>query len=243
MTNGIFRGGTWVTTMAEQPADGSAGVPSWRPPISASIAASHDRAGTTTRDDAAIVAAVLGGDRDAYRELVERESRAVVRACLRILGDLQEAEDVAQEAFVSAYRSLGSWRADGPFGAWLSRIAIRLAVRQLARRRAVTWVRPSIERGDGTEPVAGVEAWPDLHAGSGADPERAALQSERDRALQAAVASLADPYRETVALRFFAERSLDEIASVTGRPLGTVKTHLRRGLLQLRDRLDPGAAS
>ncbi len=240
MTNGSFRPGFRVATMAEQPADPSAGAPSWRSPIAA---VSMPGLAATADDDAAIVAAVLAGDRDAYRVLVERESRAVVRACLRVLGDLEEAEDVAQEAFVSAYRSLGSWRADGPFGAWLSRIAIRLAVRQLARRRAVTWVRPSIERGDGTEPNLAAEAWPDLRAGSSADPERAALQGERDRALQAAVAALADPYRETVALRFFAERSLDEIASVTGRPLGTVKTHLRRGLLQLRDRLEPGAAS
>jgi RNA polymerase sigma-70 factor (ECF subfamily) len=238
VTNGTFGPGIPIATMAEQPSDPSGGVPSWRPPIAAISVAS------VIHDDAAIVAAILDGDRDAYRVLVERESRAVVRACVRVLGDLQEAEDVAQEAFVSAYRSLGSWRADGPFGAWLSRIAVRLAIRQLARRRAVTWVRPSIERGDGTGPdLANEAAWPDLRAGAGSDPERAALQGERDRALHAAVAALADPYRETVALRFFAERSLDEIASVTGRPLGTVKTHLRRGLLQLRDRLEPGVAS
>jgi len=240
VTNGSFRTRPPAGTMAEQPADSSAGAPAWRSPIAAiSVSGIRD----TTSDDAAIVAAILDGDRDAYRVLVERESRGVVRACLRVLGDAQEAEDVAQEAFVSAYRSLGSWRADGPFGAWLSRIAIRLAVRQLGRRRAVTWVRPSIERGDRNEALDIVDEWPDLRAGSGADPERAALLGERDRALQAAVAALADPYRETVALRFFAERSLDEIASVTGRPLGTVKTHLRRGLLQLRDRLEPGVAS
>jgi RNA polymerase sigma-70 factor (ECF subfamily) len=224
--------------MAERPADTSAGAPSWRPSIVASAAPEPPG---PIDDDAAIVAAVLSGDRDAYRVLVERESRAVVQACLRVLGDLQEAEDVAQEAFVSAYRSLGSWRADGPFGAWISRIAIRMAVRQLARRRAVTWVRPSIDGGDVAEPGFGQGSWASLQASSGADPERAALKGERDRTLLAAVAALEDPYRETVALRFFAERSLDEIASATGRPLGTVKTHLRRGLLQLRSRLEPGA--
>src|SRR4051812_44044498 len=102
--------------MAEQPADPSAGAPPWRSPIAA---ISLPRIEREADDDAAIV--MLDGDREAYRVLVERESRGVVRACLRVLGDLQEAEDVAQEAFVSAYRSLGSWRADGPFGAWLSR--------------------------------------------------------------------------------------------------------------------------
>ena len=54
---------------------------------------------------------------------MEREGPSVVAACARVLGDQAEAEDVAQEAFVIAYRSLASWRGDGPFGAWLARIA------------------------------------------------------------------------------------------------------------------------
>ena len=71
-------------------------------------------------DDRAIVEAVLAGDREAFRVLVDREGAAVVRACHRILGDLHEAEDAAQEAFVTAFRSLAGWRGDGPFGAWLT---------------------------------------------------------------------------------------------------------------------------
>ena len=66
-----------------------------------------------------------------------------MRTCHRVLGDLHEAEDAAQEAFVTAYRSLASWRGDGPFGAWLTRIAIRIAVRQAGKRRSVTWLDPS----------------------------------------------------------------------------------------------------
>ena len=57
-------------------------------------------------DEVAVVRAVLAGDREAYRVLVERESPSVIRTCYRVLGDLHEAEDVAQEAFVTAYRSL-----------------------------------------------------------------------------------------------------------------------------------------
>jgi RNA polymerase sigma-70 factor (ECF subfamily) len=89
---------------------------------------------------------VLGGERDAFRHLVDRESRAVVRACYRILGDLHEAEDAAQEAFVTAYRSLATWRADGPFGAWLTRIAVRIALRMAGRRRSVAWIDPAERR-------------------------------------------------------------------------------------------------
>ena len=191
----------------------------------------------TMTDEQAIVRAVLDGDRDAFRVLVERESAAVIRACHRVLGDLGEAEDVAQEAFVIAYRSLGSWRADGPFGAWLARIAVRLAIRQSTRRKTVTWVSPSTGPDGTTDDVVSR-----LRAGGSSDPEGLALRGERQRTVRHAVATLDEPYREVVALRFFAERSLEEISTLTGRPLGTVKTHLRRGLLRLRGSMSEAEA-
>ena len=160
----------------------------------------------------------------------------MVRACYRVLADHSEAEDIAQEAFVTAYRSLATWRSDGPFGAWLTRIAIRLAVRQLGRRRAVSWLRP-------TDGAAAEEVFTSLPALPRTQPAQVALRAERAATTRRAVADLGEPYREVVALRFFGERSLDEIAILTGRPLSTVKTHLRRGLLRLRDSIDPGVAS
>jgi RNA polymerase sigma-70 factor (ECF subfamily) len=178
-------------------------------------------------DERAAVEAVLAGDREAFRILVERESAAVIRACHRVLGDIHEAEDAAQEAFVTAFRSLAGWRAEGPFGAWLTRIAVRIALRRAERRREVTWIDPG-------DPARGI----DLPGGM--DPVATTLRAERAAGLRTAVGRLDEPYREVVALRFFGELSLDEIASQTGRPLGTVKTHLRRGLLRLRTALDGG---
>jgi RNA polymerase sigma-70 factor (ECF subfamily) len=179
-------------------------------------------------DDRAAVDAVLSGDREAFRILVERESASVVRACHRILGDLHEAEDAAQEAFVTAFRSLAGWRGEGPFGAWLTRIAVRIALRRAGRRRDVAWLDPSTPAG--------------LDVPGGPDPAQASIRAERAADVRAAVSRLDEPYREVVALRFFGDLSLDEIAAQTGRPIGTVKTHLRRGLLRLRATVEGGTA-
>lgn len=187
-----------------------------------------------TTDDRAIVDAVLAGDRNAYRVLVDREGPAVVAACARILGDRAEAEDVAQEAFVIAYRSLGSWRGDGAFGAWLGRIAVRLAIRRAGSRKQVTWLDPLAAEAD----QPGRDRFRTMSATDAVDPVHSMLRTERDAQVRAAVASLDEPYREVVALRFFAERSLAEIAEATDRPLGTVKTHLHRGLARLRRALE-----
>jgi RNA polymerase sigma-70 factor (ECF subfamily) len=189
-----------------------------------------------------VVAAVLAGNADAFRVLVERESRAIVRSCYRILGDLHEAEDASQEAFVTAYRALGTWRGEGPFGAWLARIATRIAVRRAGRRRPVAWINPSPVLADGA--VSGGrdmigDAALTAALGSAPDPAHLAVRAERAAAIRTAVAGLEEPYREVVILRFFAELSLAEIAVQADRPLGTVKTHLHRGLERLRRTLEP----
>jgi RNA polymerase sigma-70 factor (ECF subfamily) len=209
-------------------------------PSQASRSLAISRPSTTTgpddeNSDRTIVDAVLSGDRDAFRHLVDRESASVVRASHRILGDLHEAEDVSQEAFMTAYRSLASWRGDGPFGAWLTRIAVRLALRRLGQRKSVTWIDPTgAPDPDASNTTSG------LTTGARSDPASIALRAERAADLRTAVASLPEPYREVVSLRFFGELSLEEIGRQTERPLGTVKTHLRRGLLRLRETVEPG---
>jgi len=185
------------------------------------------------------VAAVLAGDRDAYRRLVERESSSVVRVCYRVLGDLHEAEDASQEAFVTAFRSLASWRGEGPFGAWLGRIALRVALRVAGRRKPVAWIDPTHPEShdDGRGPTATI-LQASLANVASHDPALLTLHAERAATVRAAVSRLDEPYREVVALRFFADLSLAEIATETSRPLGTVKTHLHRGLLRLRPALE-----
>ena len=191
--------------------------------------------------DQAIVEAVLAGDRDAFRRLVERESVGVVRACHRVLGDLHAAEDAAQEAFVTAYRSLSTWRGDGPFGAWLTRIAVRIALREAGKRKTIRW-RDTGDRRRGRRGPGRPGPWtaPRSKRPARTDPSSLVIRAEGATDVRAALASLSEPYREVVTLRFFGELSLEEIAVQTGRPLGTVKTHLHRGLLRLRDVDGPG---
>jgi RNA polymerase sigma-70 factor (ECF subfamily) len=173
-------------------------------------------------DDRALVDAVLAGDRQAFGHLVERETRSVYRACLRILGRSHDAEDVTQESFVAAFRAIRTYRGEGSLRAWLLRIATRQSFRRLSQRRA-------------TVDLDAIPA-PRL-ADASNEPTRVVIDLESRRAVQQAVAALPDPYREVVALRFFADLSLAEVADATGRPLNTVKTHLRRGLERLRPTL------
>jgi RNA polymerase sigma-70 factor (ECF subfamily) len=174
-------------------------------------------------DDRELARAIVAGDRDAFRLLVERESGPIVRTCARILGDPDAAEDVAQECFVTAYQSIGSWRGEGSIHGWLLRIAVNRALRAAKLQRRLLPLED--ESGERFTIAGGSEPLPDL------------LMAERDHLIQKAVASLPEPYRETVVLRYFGELSIAEIASQTGHPIGTVKTHLGRGLLRLRPAL------
>lgn len=195
------------------------------------------------------VRAVLAGDREAYSVLVVRDLPAVTRVCHRVLGNAADAEDAAQEAFVAAFRSLPDWRGDGPFTAWISRIAVRIAIRRAHQRRPVDWIDVAALDGpdeilDGaTRRVARHFAGASLAAAGATDPGSVAVAGEEAAAVRDALRGLEEPYRETVALRYFGDLTVPEIAEACGRPQGTVKTHLHRGLLRLRARLDAREAA
>ncbi len=167
---------------------------------------------------------MLAGDREVYRLLVERESRDVIGVCLRVLGDPDEAQDAAQDAFVQAYRSLAGYRGDGTFGAWVGRIARRIAVARAttSSRRATTDIELS------------TNVLPD----DAADPLDYVMDVEQSAQLRTAVDALPADQRQVVALRFFQDMSLERIAVETHVPLGTVKSRLHRALARLRDQGD-----
>lgn len=174
--------------------------------------------------DRVLVDAVISGDDEAFRVLVDREKAYVIGLCRRVLRDPVEAEDVAQEAFVQAYRALPTFRGDGPFGAWLGRIAMRMAIARLKR--------PAPLRADPTR----TEGWL-VDVADAVDPAVMTLAGERRAEILQAISTLPEDQRRVVAMRYYGDMSLEEIASATGAPTGTVKSRLHRALASLRGRL------
>jgi RNA polymerase sigma-70 factor (ECF subfamily) len=182
------------------------------------------------RADRELVDAVLAGDQSAFRVLVDREASAVIAICHRIAGDPADAADAAQDAFVQAYKALATFRGDGAFGAWLRRIAIRVAAARMATRRDT--ISLDVE----TQQVLAIPT-----SGAG-DPEQSTLDSEWRGDIREAVGRLPASQRDVILLRFYGDLSLQEIADLTSQPVGTVKSRIHRGIEGLRHHLPARSA-
>lgn len=175
-----------------------------------------------TEDEVVLSRALVTGDERAFDVLMERESTRVFRACYRVLGRIDEAEEATQEAFVLAYRALGTFRGDGHPAAWLMRIATREAWRRSAARSR----RQSLS----TRLDDGVLSIPSQRL----DPSEEVMRAQDQERVRRAISRLPEPYREVITLRYFGDLSLGEIGVATRRPLGTVKAQVHRGLDRLR---------
>lgn len=175
--------------------------------------------------DAGLIARVLArGDQHAFRQLVLRYQSPVRRWSRRLCnGDEAAGDDLAQEVFLKAYRSLRQYRGDARFSTWLYRIAFNLAA---SRRRLVReqWEAVEWDSHDEHQPPG---------AAMGCD------SSDMRRDFEAALASLSDAQQITLRLSLEEGMSHEEIASIMELPLGTVKTHLLRGKRKLREQLAP----
>lgn len=156
-----------------------------------------------------------------FEDVVREHQDDVYGAALRILGDRDAARDAANQAFMKAYRSIGSYDPSRPIKHWLLRIAVNEAI-TIGRAR-------TRERGR-IAPEADAAAVPDRSA----TPEAETLDRESRDGIRAAVAALPDLYREVVVLRYFNELSVDEVAAVLGRSSSTVGVQLLRARQLLR---------
>jgi RNA polymerase sigma-70 factor (ECF subfamily) len=175
--------------------------------------------------DRQLVAQALGGRPDAYGELVRRYQAAVYSVAFRLVGERQEALDVAQDAFVRAFHTLDTFDQERPFGPWIGRIATNVALAGLQRRRVLTVPL-------GRVLGAGAEVSPPALGGG---PEEAFLSAERGAEVRRAILALPPHYRAVIELRHFQELSYEEIAATLGLPLSDVKSHLFRARRMLRE--------
>ena len=179
------------------------------------------------RRDLILVERAQAGDLAAFNDLVECYQDQLYGLVARMVPDPDQAADVVQEAFFSAYRNLASFRG-GIVRSWLSRIAVNAAMDlQRARKRRPVQPYPELED-DSWQPPAGEDA----------DPERQVVTAERVTALNAALAAIGDDQRAAIVLFDVEGFDYAEIAEMTGVSLGTVKSRIHRGRLALRRGLE-----
>jgi RNA polymerase sigma-70 factor (ECF subfamily) len=186
--------------------------------------APHQRVEGRVPTDETLAIRAREGSPEAFARLVERYERPVFGLIVRLVRDPALAEDLAQEAFLRAWRALASFDPERRFASWLLRIAHNAAIDALRRRRTMPLVSLVME--DDGEEEGRERELPDLAA---PNPEERAAGRDLARALERALSSLREEYRAALLLRFGQQLSYEEIAEVLSLPLGTVKTFLHRG--------------
>lgn len=178
------------------------------------------------QDEATTVDAAQRGDSEAFRLLVESHSRDLFRLAYRLTGNEQSADDVVQEAFLKAYRSLHRFDGRSRFGTWLHRIAVNCAMdhhRKLKREQQR--ILPDSEETVDSEvsPTPG--------------PDRLTLSTEIERQLEDALAGLSPMERSAFVLRHFEERPIAEIGRILGARTSATKHAVFRAVRKLRQEL------
>jgi RNA polymerase sigma-70 factor (ECF subfamily) len=171
---------------------------------------------STSREDAELAALALAGDREGFGELVERYAAQARRVARAVLGNEADADDAAQDAFLSALRNLGRYDASRPFGPWLMRIVANAATdrRRRQRVRAAEQISPQTPY-------------------TGPTPDREAMRRELGVALESALATLSERRRMAIVMFDVEGYTHQEIAEVLRVPVGTVRSdvfHARRAL-------------
>jgi RNA polymerase sigma-70 factor, ECF subfamily len=180
-------------------------------------------------DEQALILAARQGDLQAFNGLVLAYQDLVYNQAYRMIGEPDAAEDAAQDAFISAFRNLGSYRG-GSFRAWLLRIVTNLCYDELRRRKR----RPTLPLEPTDHDDEEIES-PRWMADPGETPEAFAERSELSRALNGCLGGLSEEFRTVVVLVDLQGMDYTEAAQVIGAPLGTVKSRLARARLRLRE--------
>ena len=178
--------------------------------------------------DGELVQSALAGRETSFEELVRRYQRPIAAYVYRMVGDYDAALDLTQEVFIKVYNSLTRYRSEFKFSTWIYKIAHNAAIDHL-RRHAVR--DQALTSGiDGEHREVLIES-------RRLTPEQESERKERRTEIESVVQLLPAAYRELIVLRHSQDLSYDEIAEVTGLPLGTVKNRLFRARESMRDHL------
>ena len=183
------------------------------------------------RTDEDLVAAYISGEEGAFSKLVERHLKTVYSFVIRFVGDPQEAEDIAQETFLKAWKSLKQYKVESSkFKTWILRIARNTAIDYLRKRKHIPF--SEFETEDGQNILA--ETVPD----TAELPDSLFAKLEDTATLNDAVAKLSPEAREVLLLHYTNGLTFLEIGEILGQPQNTVKSRHHRALLTLRTILD-----
>ena len=179
--------------------------------------------------DTDLVARAAAGEGICFDQLVERYHRQIANFVFRMVGNYETALDLTQEVFIKVYSSLGRYNPEFKFSTWIYKIASNTAIDYL-RKQSVAVSPLYMVSGDDEEFELPIPA-------KGPSPERALERTERSAQIEEAISKLPPRYRELIVLRHVSEFSYDEIAEVTGLPLGTVKNRIFRAREAMRKHL------
>jgi RNA polymerase sigma-70 factor (ECF subfamily) len=185
------------------------------------------------RDEAGMISAILAGDKDLYHELIQPYELSVYRMALSFVKDESEAEDVAQEAFLKAFRNLANFRGHSKFSTWLITITLNEARGRLRRQAKVRMesLDEAPEEGGKVSPAL-LRDWREI-------PSEALERREVRALLQKAIEELAPIYREVLVLRDIEELSVEETAGALAISISSVKVRLHRARIMLQKELAP----
>jgi len=187
----------------------------------------------SVRDEASMIAAILAGDSEQYHELIRPYERSVYKMALSFMKNESDAEDVAQEAFLKAFRKLADFRGQARFSTWLISITLNEARSRLRRQTIVRMesLDESPEEGGRLSPAL-LRDWREV-------PSEALERQEIRQVLQDAIANLSPLYREVLLLRDVEDLSIEETATALAITAGTVKVRLHRARMMMQKELAP----
>ncbi len=189
--------------------------------------------GSTIPEEGQLIASILAGNTHEFHSLIRPHERTVYVMALTLLKNEADAEDVAQEAFLKAFRNLKNFRSESKFSTWLISITLNEARSRLRRKNAVPMEsldEPSDEQGHVSPAL--LRDWREI-------PSEAVERLEIRQLLQQAVADIPLIYRETFVLRDMEELSVNETAETLGISVASVKVRLHRARIMLQKRLAP----